>query len=54
MRPKILLIEDDEPTIKFYQDVFQLANFDFKTFQWGIKAYDFIANDTKKTGFWTN
>jgi CheY-like chemotaxis protein len=40
MRPKILLIEDDEPTIKFYQDVFQLVNFDFEAIQWGFKAIE--------------
>ena len=39
-KPKILLIEDDYPTIQLYQDVFQKTNFDLEVLDWGQEAID--------------
>jgi len=41
-KPKILLVEDDYPTIQLYQDVFQIANFDLEVLDWGQKAIDLL------------
>jgi len=43
LKPKILLIEDDEPTIKFYQDVFRtLLGIEIETLKWGREAIDYL------------
>ena len=41
-KPKILLVEDDYPTIQLYRDVFQIANFDLEVLDWGQKAIDLL------------
>ena len=42
-KPKILLVEDDRPTIQFYQDVFkQLMGLEIEVLDWGYKAIDYL------------
>lgn len=41
-RPKVLLIEDDQPTIELYEEVFQRAGFEIETLDWGQKALDLL------------
>ncbi len=41
-KPKILLVEDDLPTIELYQEIFQMAGFELETLDWGQKAIDLL------------
>jgi len=47
-KPKILLVEDDYPTIQLYRDVFQIANFDLEVLDWGQKAIDLLKEIRKE------
>ncbi|MDP2946577.1 MAG: response regulator [Nanoarchaeota archaeon] len=38
MKPKILIIEDDEPIIKLFQEVFPMAGFEIEVLNLGQKA----------------
>jgi len=40
MRPKILIIEDDRPTIKFFEEVFSMAGFEIEVLDLGQKAIE--------------
>jgi len=40
MKPKILIIEDDEPTIKLFQEVFSMAGFEIEVLNLGQKAIE--------------
>lgn len=40
MKPKILIIEDDRPTIKLYQEVFKMAGFEIDILDLGEKAIE--------------
>lgn len=40
MRKKILLIEDDLPTVEIYEDVLKKAGFETETFKWGKKGLE--------------
>lgn len=39
---KILLIEDDEPTIELYEEVFRKADFETEALRWGFQALERI------------
>lgn len=41
-KPRILLIEDDRPTIELYQDTFQMAGFEITILDWGKKVIDLL------------
>ena len=41
-KPKILLVEDDLPTIELYEEVFQRAGFEIEVLDWGQKAIDLL------------
>ncbi|NCO25068.1 MAG: hypothetical protein COZ90_00985 [Candidatus Nealsonbacteria bacterium CG_4_8_14_3_um_filter_37_36] len=40
MRPKILIIEDDRPTIKLFEEVFSMAGFEIEVLDLGQKAIE--------------
>lgn len=40
MKPKILIIEDDVPTIKLYEEVFKMAGLEIETLDTGQKAIE--------------
>lgn len=40
MKPKILIIEDDRPTIKLYGEVFKMAGFEVEILDLGQKAIE--------------
>jgi len=40
MEPKILIIEDDRPTIKLYEEVFKMAGFEVEVLDLGQKAIE--------------
>jgi CheY-like chemotaxis protein len=42
MKLKVVLVEDDYPTIELYKEVFKLTNVDLKVFDWGEKAIEFL------------
>lgn len=40
MKPKILLIEDDKPTIQFYEELFRMNGFEIETLALISKNFD--------------
>jgi CheY-like chemotaxis protein len=40
MKPKILLIEDDKPTIELYEEIFKISGFEIETLDFGQKAIE--------------
>jgi CheY-like chemotaxis protein len=42
MKEKILLIEDDKPTIELYEEAFKMAGFEIETLKFGYKAIEFL------------